>query len=104
MPSPRSTHAANDRPLPVRTRGDLRVVEVAFANEPAFVVKDPVTGDTFHLTAEEHALLEALRQPASLKSLSRVIESRFAPRRAPVAQLQQFVNRLYDQGLLVGDN
>jgi putative peptide zinc metalloprotease protein len=85
-------------------RGDLQVVEVAFAGDASYIVKDPISGDAFHLTAEEHALLDALRQPTSLRMLQRRLESAFAPRRATITQLQQFVNRLYEQGLLLGEN
>ncbi len=96
--------SAVDRALPLCARGDLQSVEVAFGGQASFVVKDPVTGETFHLSAEEHRLLVALRRPVSLRGLQRVIETEFAPRQATVVQLQQFVNRLYEQGLLVGEN
>jgi len=96
--------SAADRTLPLRTRGDLQVVEVTFAGDANFVVRDPVSGEAFHLSAEEHALLEALRRPTSLRQLQRVLQSNFAPRRASIPQLLQFVNRLFEQGLLVGDN
>jgi putative peptide zinc metalloprotease protein len=96
--------SAVDRALPLRARGDLQSVEVQFGGESNYIVKDPIADETFHLSAEEHALLDALRQPTSLRDLQRLIESRFAPRRVSVPQLQQFVNRLYEQGLLVGEN
>ena len=96
--------SASQRTLALRARGDLQIVEVMFAGQEAFVVKDPVAGEAFHLTAEEHALLMALRRPASLRSLQRILEEQFAPRRASILQLQQFINQLYDQGLLIGDN
>ncbi|HYO24179.1 MAG TPA: HlyD family efflux transporter periplasmic adaptor subunit [Lacipirellulaceae bacterium] len=95
--------AAADRKLALRARGDLESIEVAFGGQSSFVVKDPVTGEAFHLTAAEHSLLLALRQPTSLRELERRLAREFAPRRATIAELQQFVNRLYDQGLLVGD-
>lgn len=95
--------SAIDRVLTLRARGDLQSVEVAFGGQASYVVKDPVVGETYHLTVEEHRLLTAMRQPVSLRTLQRTIESEFAPRKATVAQLQQFVNRLYEQGLLVGD-
>jgi putative peptide zinc metalloprotease protein len=95
--------SAVDRTLPLRARGDLQSIEVAFGGESNYIVKDPIAQESFHLSAEEYALLDALRQPTSLRDLQRLIEIRFAPRRASVPQLQQFVNRLYDQGLLVGE-
>lgn len=93
-----------DRMLTVRARGDLQSVEVAFGGQASYVVKDPVAGETFHLSAEEHRLLVAMRMPISLRGLQRIIETEFAPRKVRVPQLQQFVNRLYEQGLLVGEN
>jgi putative peptide zinc metalloprotease protein len=95
--------SAADRTLALRARADLESIEVAFSGQPTFVVKDPVAGEAFHLTAEEHRLFVALRQPTSLRSLQRVVEQEFAPRRATIPQLQQFVKQLYDQGLLVSD-
>ncbi|RIK78227.1 MAG: hypothetical protein DCC67_11790 [Planctomycetota bacterium] len=96
--------AAADRILPVRMRGDLHVVEVAFDGHAAYVVQDPVAEEAFYLTAEEYALLESLRWPVSLRDLQRTLETRFPPRRATVADLQRFITRLYEQGLLVGEN
>jgi putative peptide zinc metalloprotease protein len=93
-----------ERTLPLRMRGDLQVVEVAFSGDATYVVKDSVAGEAFHLTAEEHALLDALRKPTSLRDLQRTLETRFAPRRATIGELQQFVNRLYDLGLLLSEN
>jgi putative peptide zinc metalloprotease protein len=96
--------AAADRILPVRARGDLQIVEMQFGGESAYMVHDPVTAEAFQFSREEHALLTALRQPVSLRLLQRELETAFAPRRATVEQIQDFVNRLYDQGLLVGEN
>lgn len=95
--------AAADRILPVRARGDLQIVEMQFSGDAAYMVKDPVAGATFQFSREEHALLTVLRQPVSLRMLQRELETAFAPRRATVEQIQEFVNRLYDQGLLVGE-
>ena len=103
MPSADYRRAVADRILPMRTRGDLHIVETAFAGDAAYMVKDPVTGEIFQLSSEEHALLTALRQPVSLRSLQRELETSFAPRRATIEQIQEFVNRVYEQGLLVGE-
>ena len=102
----RSDHRRStvDRALPLRARGDLQIVGVAFAGDATYVVKDPVAGETFHLSAAEHALLIALRQPSSLRAMQRLVESMFAPQRVTIPQLQQFVNRLYEQGLVVSDS
>lgn len=92
-----------DRPLRLRARGDLQTVEMPLVGESNYVVKDPVTGEAFHLSAAEQALLASLRRPISLRDMQRLLESRFAPRRVSLAQLQHFVNRLYEQGLILSD-
>jgi putative peptide zinc metalloprotease protein len=101
---PDHRRAAADRMLAVHARRDLQSVEVEFGGQQSYVVKDPVGDEIFHFSAEEHRLLVALRQPVSLRDLKRIFESEFAPGRASVSQIQQFVNRLYDQGLLVSDS
>ena len=104
MPNADYRRAAADRILPVRARGDLQIVEMQFGGESAYMVHDPVAGESFQFSSEEHALLTALRQPVSLRLLQREIETAFAPRRATVEQIQDFIHRLYDQGLLVGES
>ena len=96
--------AAAARVLALRARGDLQSVEAVFGGETTFVVHDPATGESFHLSAVEHRLLEALRQRASLRDLQRIVEQEFAPRRATISQLQQFVAQLHGDGLLVSDS
>jgi putative peptide zinc metalloprotease protein len=96
--------SAVERPLAVRARGDLLATATELAGRPAWIVKDPVSGETFYLSLEEHRLLAALRQPISLRDLQRIVESEFAPKRATPEQLQQFLARLYDQGLLVSEH
>ncbi len=93
-----------DRALALRARRDLEVVAVAFGGQTTYVVKDPITGEAFHLSAQEHRLLEALRRPVSLATLQRTLETEFAPLRATLVELQRFVNRLFSQGLLVSDS
>lgn len=104
MSAPDYRRSTADRVLPLRARRDLESVEVQFGGQSTYVVKDPVSGETYHFTAQEHRLLEALEQPMSLAALQRVLESEFAPQRAKIVELQQFVNRLYGQGLVVSDN
>lgn len=94
---------AADRTLAVRTRGDLVATLAPLDGRSWYVVTDPVTGEAFHFSAEEHALLIALKQPTSLRQLAQLIERQFPPQRASITELQQFVDRLYDLGLVVSD-
>ena len=43
--------AAADRILPLRARGDLRIVEMQFGGDAAYMVQDPVTGEAFVLNS-----------------------------------------------------
>lgn len=95
--------SAADRTLDVCARGDLQLVPVAFAGRNSYVVKDPLTLDVFHLSAEEGFLFEALRRPVSLNALEQKFAQWFAPRRTTAVQLQRFINQLYDLGLLVSN-
>jgi len=90
-----------DRPLVVRARPDVRPAAVPMAGQTAYVLKDPLTLELFHLTAEEFFLWEKLRAAISLKALQRAFEAHFAPRRITPDELQHGVNQLHGMGLLV---
>jgi len=95
--------SAVDRPLALRARGDIRAMSVSFSGQSGHVLKDPLTLELFHLTAEEHFLFDAMREPTSLSQLRRGFEQQFAPRRVTHEALQQGLNNLYRQGLLLGE-
>ena len=95
--------AAVDRSLALRAREDVEATSVSFSGQQAYVLKDPLTLEMFHLTAEEHFLFQALRETVSLSRLRRLFEARFAPRHVSHEALQQGINNLYNQGLLLGD-
>ncbi|MEM8945535.1 MAG: HlyD family efflux transporter periplasmic adaptor subunit [Planctomycetota bacterium] len=89
-----------DRPLVLRARADIQRASVQFASQTNYVLKDPLTLEMFHLSAEEFFLFDSLKASMSIKQLQRAFESRFAPRKITSEQLQQGVNQLYSQGLL----
>ena len=95
--------SAVDRPLVLRARADVQLVPVQFSGQTGYVLKDPLTLEIFHLTAEEHFLFEKLKQAMSLKKLQQAFQERFAPRRITPQQLQQGVNQLHGQGLLLSE-
>ncbi len=95
--------SAADRPLVLRGRADVQLVPVSFSGQTGYVLKDPLTLELFHLTAEEHFLFEKLKQAISLKGLQEAFQERFAPRRITPQQLQQGVNQLHSQGLLLSE-
>ena len=75
----------------------------ALAGQAAYVLKDPLTLEMFHLTAEEYFLFQALRAQTTLSRLRREFERRFAPRRVTAEALQQGLQTLHGQGLLLSE-
>lgn len=95
------TPSTNDRPLNVRLRADLMFAEVRAGGAPTWTVKDPLTLEHHHFTAQEQFLLEQLRRPASLAELRRSYERRFAPQRIKHETIWAFLNRCHEAGLLM---
>src|SRR5262245_25535963 len=96
-------HSSIDRQLALRLRPDLVATPVEMSGVTTWIVKDPVTLEHFQFTAEEHALIDRLRQPASIAALQREFESRFPPQTIAPEAVWDFLSRLHANGLLVGD-
>jgi putative peptide zinc metalloprotease protein len=92
-----------DRPLALCARRDIQLAPAAFAGQSAYVLKDPLSLELFHLTAEEFFLFQALRAQTTLGRLRREFERRFAPRRISPEALQHGLNQLHNQGLLLSE-
>jgi putative peptide zinc metalloprotease protein len=92
-----------NRPLALRLRPDLVATPVEMSGVTTWVVKDPVTLEHFQFTAEEHALAERLRQPASITDLQRELARQFPPQTITPEAAWDFLSRLHANGLLVGD-
>ena len=58
-----------DRPLALQARADIRSSSVAFSGQSGQVLKDPLTLELFHLTAEEYFLFDFLGETTSLSQL-----------------------------------
>src|SRR5688572_20310350 len=103
-PSPMSKPVASiHRSLALQLRPDLIAVPVEMTGASTWVVKDPVTLEHFQFSAEEYALLDWLRQPASIGELQRRFADEFAPQTISPQAIWDFLARLHSAGLLVGD-
>jgi putative peptide zinc metalloprotease protein len=91
------------RPLSLRLRPDVIVTRVEMAGAPTWIVQDPLALEHFHFTAEEFALVEALRQPVSIADLQRVFANRFPPRTLSPDAVWDFVRRLHEAGLVIAN-
>ena len=96
------TSTAN-RPLSLRSRPDVQLAETAYAGQPAYVLKDPLTLELFQLTAEEFFLFQAAKVRTTLGRMRQEFERRFAPRRITESALQEGLSQLHARGLLVSD-
>jgi putative peptide zinc metalloprotease protein len=92
-----------DRPLAMCARPDIQLAPASFAGQAAYVLKDPLTLELFHLTAEECFLFQSLRVRTTLSRLRQEFQQRFAPRQITPEALQIGLNQLHSQGLLVSE-
>lgn len=95
--------AAIDRPIALRMRPDLVVVEQWFRGRPFFVVKDPLRLAYSYLTQQEYFILAALDGGASSATIEERFATRFAPQRITPSQLHGFVAQLHRSGLVLGE-
>ena len=68
-----------------------------------WLVKDPVALAYFHLRDEEHAILQMLDGRSSLAEIKRRFEEAFAPLQVSLEQIQGFLGRLHQSGLLLAE-
>ena len=96
MPKP---IASIDRPVALRLRPDLVAVPVEMSGMTTWVIQDPLTLEHFQFSAEEHALLEWLRESVSIAELARRFARQFAPQTISPEAIWNFVSRLHRAGL-----
>jgi putative peptide zinc metalloprotease protein len=92
-----------DRPLALRLRPDLLASPVEMAGAATWVVKDPLTLEHYHFSAEEYALVDRLRDRVSLADLQREFARQFPPQTITPPEIWAFLSRLHEAGLLTSD-
>ncbi len=93
--------STNDAPLLLEARQDVLATAVAVPDRSMWVVKDPLTLEHHELGAEEYWLLGALGERTTLHGLQRGFERQFAPKTIQPAELQHYLGRLHQAGLLI---
>lgn len=101
MPHPRPNERVEERPLPLKRRGDLIVRRVPQRNGAMFVIKDPIALRYFQLGAEEAWVFERLDGARSLAQICREFASEFPPRRIDTPQLEALLHRFRADNLLL---
>ncbi|MDX1943938.1 MAG: HlyD family efflux transporter periplasmic adaptor subunit [Pirellulaceae bacterium] len=87
--------------LSVRMRPDLVLVPHGTGGDRHWVVQDPVSLAYYRLRDEECSLLRMLDGRSSLEDICERFERMFAPLRLGAKQLQAFLFRLHELGLIV---
>jgi putative peptide zinc metalloprotease protein len=95
--------ASSSRPLGLRMRADLTARRHRYQGRSYWVVKDPVGLRYFRFQEEEFAVLNMMREGASLNSIKEKFEKQFAPHKITLLDLQHFVGTLHRSGLVVSD-
>ena len=96
--------SSNDRTTSLRTRADLLATRVETVGATTWVVKDPLTLEHFHFSAEEYALFDWLREPVTIAELQRQFQRTFSPQTITPAAIWEFMSRLHAAGLLVSES
>lgn len=91
------------RPLPFRRRPDLRFSRLPFRRRTGWCVQDPLAARYYQLAEESYFLLQQLDSRISLAELRDRFETRFAPRRVELRQLQGLLRLFHEEGLVLSD-
>jgi putative peptide zinc metalloprotease protein len=80
----------------------LQATSVEGTGATTWVLKDPLTLEHFQFSAEEYALLDWMRAPATIAELQRLFQRRFSPQTITPQAIWDFLSRLHEAGLVVG--
>ncbi len=101
-PNP-SMAASIERPVILRRRPDLVVSEQRYEGRTYFLIKDPVGLKYYRFQEEEYKILELLDGVRSLKEIKDVFEAEFIPQKITLEELQQFIGRLHESGMVISE-
>lgn len=105
MPRPNPSMAASvDRPVILRRRADLDVSIQRYEGRTYYLIKDPVGLKYFRFQEEEYRILDLLDGRRSLQEIKDVFEAEFIPQKITLEELQQFIGRLHESGLVVSES
>jgi putative peptide zinc metalloprotease protein len=93
--------SSTSRPLALRMRADLEVVQQEWQGRSCWVIKDPLALKYFRFEEEEYSLLTWLDGKTSLDELRERFERQFTPQKLATAQLQHLLTQLHRSNLIV---
>lgn len=95
--------ASSSRPLALKMRADLTARRQRYQGRTYWVVKEPVGLRYFRFQEEEFAVLNMIKDGASLDDIKQRFEKDFAPHKITFQDLQHFIGTLHRSGLVVSD-
>ncbi len=95
--------ASSSRPLALKMRADLTAHRQRYQGQTYWVVKEPIGLKYFRFQEEEFAVLNMLKEGASLEDIKTQFEKEFAPHKITYQDLQQFIGTLHRSGLVISD-
>ena len=95
--------ASSSRPLALKMRADLTARRQRYQGQTYWVVKEPIGLKYFRFQEEEFAVLNMLKDGASLEDIKTRFEKEFAPHKITYQDLQQFIGTLHRSGLVISD-
>ncbi|MCE9606431.1 MAG: hypothetical protein K8U03_16170 [Planctomycetia bacterium] len=93
-----------ERPLHLRCRRDLIIVEQTIGTELYWIIKDPLTLRFARLREFEYLILTALDGRTGIAELVDLFEARFAPQRIRPDEVSRFVSSLHQLDFLISDS
>lgn len=93
----------SNQPLRLQMRADLHVQPLQFGDKKYWGLKDPISLQYYQLRDEEYFILKRLDGIASFETIRRQYEQQFPPQKLEASQLQGFLSRLHQEGLVLAD-
>lgn len=91
------------RRVPLVCRRDLNVVPMDFGGVRYYVIKDPIALKYHRLPAEQYYALQQLDGERSLDQIREALTRRFPTVRPSVAETQELIAKLHQEGLVVSN-
>ncbi|WP_298861365.1 HlyD family efflux transporter periplasmic adaptor subunit [uncultured Gimesia sp.] len=93
----------SNQPLRLQMRADLHIQPLQFGGKKYWGLKDPISLQYYQLRDEEYFILKLLDGQSSFETIRRQYEQRFSPQKLEASQLQGFLSRLHQEGLVLAD-
>ncbi|MDF1742302.1 MAG: HlyD family efflux transporter periplasmic adaptor subunit [Gimesia sp.] len=93
----------SNQPLRLQMRADLHIQPLQFGGKKYWGLKDPISLQYYQLRDEEYFILKLLDGQSSFETIRRQYEQRFSPQKLEASQLQGFLSRLHQEGLILAD-